>query len=1228
MKATRRRIMAFGMIAISLSTMLTGWIKERSVAAQLDCKKATLIEDDWADEKHIFSSFDDQKALSVDASYGFKLHTTSQTKTIITKGKETKELPEISMPSFLKKYTWFATSENKSGEIQVKKTNMEIYQCEKDGSNGHWSKLDLVMTITGIEKYQGQDGYVAIGDGINGCSYIGIEEMTMKSQFFKAGTNEPVTIKSNITLKDIDTYQYVGVKAENIHGEYVSKNTKLSYRKEGNTSIYYADFSENYNSEDFTCAGFTFSSDTFEYTFGRVLEEGPTKQEQYVGYGQNMVKFDPVDPRKEILTSKGEITQHLTCSDLTQSWTYEISQAIAGEIPKAHYFKKFTFEDQIEKCLKILDIKVYGDGEDVSKEFDISQNGHLVMADLKNPNDDQFYQREIYTLKIKVKMDIPQNMTKEQLKELKTIWEDHGHYNEKKTMITEKNTAKTIIDGKNAITNDVRVDIELSKKDETSPGLFIKKETKQYEYQAKDEVTYKVTVKNLNEKAGVAYFTIQDRSLVDLSKVSMKDVKVSGIPEGSYTLQKEGNGWILRSKGDYVLPYENTIEISYTILTGTTVNGQLINNEASAWAVGIPETKDQNQVYINSPKNDVVKSAPLQIYKKGDHVTYKAVLTNPNPGTFMRDVRIEDEILTEGIKIVPGTLSIMVDGQNITSKCQTVFDKNGRSYVSRTPVALKNGEIPVFSSKYAKEQGDYDDLWMSDKIEISYQAVIEEDGLEGKDVKNIMKIPATLNTNKELIKDDKEIPSGGGIAEEVIKIKAPKLQLIKQSDKKIYSVGETGNYKLHITQGKEGVSANNVVISDEFEKEGMKISDIQIMYNGEDITKDCMIDAADQRFMIKTGKNLGENDVIDVIYKVFFEKRIDGAVKNVSVVESDNTPQDQDEVTVVVKPPMLKIEKTSEHKVYKEGQSGSYKICVTQKNEGMCAHQVVIEDQFEKKGIQIGMIRVKYNGKDITNECEIIKDDSLRKFKINTGKDLSDQDEITVIYDVSFLTMIQGDIKNTAISYSEDADKVRDDHVVTMEEIDPKLSITKQSDKTLYKVGDICEYKVYVSQIVKDAIAKNVVIEDKINQKQAEIKKDSIHVFAPDESDITSDCRIVVAKNSYHIETGKNLSYDQTIKIVYQVKLKEKALIGKVIKNTASAKADNAKSVRTIHKINVKDQKITMKKNYTSKDKKDVSSYDSTESPKTGDDTNLRWIWIMAAACLAGGFLLYKKKKH
>ena len=32
-------------------------------------------------------------------------------------------------------------------------------------------------------------------------------------------------------------------------------------------------------------------------------------------------------------------------------------------------------------------------------------------------------------------------------------------------------------------------------------------------------------------------------------------VKVSGIDEKDYMIEQSGNGWILKSKGDYALPY-------------------------------------------------------------------------------------------------------------------------------------------------------------------------------------------------------------------------------------------------------------------------------------------------------------------------------------------------------------------------------------------------------------------------------------------------------------------------------------------------------------------------------------------------------------------------------------------------------------------------------------------------------------------------------------------------
>ena len=124
----------------------------RQTAAQIHSGDAKKIDASWEGDGRSFSSFDDSKALKADASYGFKLKTTDQTKTVVVQGKKTSQLPDLELPAMLEKFTWFKTEENEEGKIKIKKTNMEIYQCEPDGSNGRWEMVDLLLTVTKIEK--------------------------------------------------------------------------------------------------------------------------------------------------------------------------------------------------------------------------------------------------------------------------------------------------------------------------------------------------------------------------------------------------------------------------------------------------------------------------------------------------------------------------------------------------------------------------------------------------------------------------------------------------------------------------------------------------------------------------------------------------------------------------------------------------------------------------------------------------------------------------------------------------------------------------------------------------------------------------------------------------------------------------------------------------------------------------------------------------------------------
>ena len=143
-------------------------------------------------------------------------------------------------------------------------------------------------------------------------------------------------------------------------------------------------------------------------------------------------------------------------------------------------------------------------------------------------------------------------------------------------------------------------------------------------------------------------------------------------------------------------------------------------------------------------------------------------------------------------------------------------------------------------------------------------------------------------------------------------------------------------------------------------------------------------------------------------------------------------------------------------------------------------------------------------------------------------------------------------------------------------------------------------------QTIKDAIAKNIVIEDQLSRNGAKVIKNSIKIYAPDGSDITRQCTITAGENKYVIETGKNLSYDEFIKVSYQVKLKEASLSGKTLKNTATGKADFVKPVSAVRLVKIKKESKSTVTTGNKADRSNTSEYkrlpetrDAASTPKT-----------------------------
>ena len=368
------------MLAVVMSILMM----PTSVFAQISVDSAKKIDKWWLQNtSRKFSSFDSSKALTVKASYGFRLYKTKNSKFTVEEGKSCKyptsyNGSDLKIKDFEKDYLWFKTSENSVNKIKVKISNMQIYQCNDDGSNGHWIKVDMVRTVSGIEKYKGQDGYIALGEGVTNTVYIGLEEVKTTSTFYKAGTTTKVSLKSNVTLKDIDSHQYIGVKASKVDGQYVSSNTKLSYKEDNGTYIYYANYDDDYDSQDFTCAAFIFDGNSFEYTFGRNLDQ-PTGQDQFVGSGQNMTRFNTVPPTKSVTDNNETKVTSNTVEHFGQDWTYNVEQVIPTGIPTAHRYTKFEFEDEIESCMKINSVKVIA--SNMEKEKDETKTIYKQKAD-------------------------------------------------------------------------------------------------------------------------------------------------------------------------------------------------------------------------------------------------------------------------------------------------------------------------------------------------------------------------------------------------------------------------------------------------------------------------------------------------------------------------------------------------------------------------------------------------------------------------------------------------------------------------------------------------------------------------------------------------------------------------------------------------------------------------------------------------------------------------------
>ena len=402
------------------------------------------------------------------------------------------------------------------------------------------------------------------------------------------------------------------------------------------------------------------------------------------------------------------------------------------------------------------------------------------------------------------------------------------------------------------------------------------------------------------------------------------------------------------------------------------------------------------------------------------------------------------------------------------------------------------------------------------------------------------------------------------------------------------------------------------MITDEFvQTEGMAYDadSIAVKLNKGDITKDCKIKVDGNKFRIETGKNITDEDKIEVTYNVSFSKA--GEYTNTAISTSDNTNEDRSNnvVEVTNATPELSINKTSDKTEYAVGNTGIYTLTIKQTKADATAKNVTVKDQFvQEDGITIDAesMKVSLNGTDITKDCKIVTNQN--NFTIETGKDLSSKDELLVSYNVTYTK--EGTYKNTATTQADNADPKDDNNSVTV--VDQDVTMTKDADKKEYKVGDMVKYNVSVSLKKENSVSKDVVINDTIPEGLS-LQSESIKVTGVTDYTISTD------GNKLEVKIPE-LKYGEKVEVNYQAKVLKSAL-GKTLVNKATVNGEGIHPGQA--EVSVKVPKPEGK----STPKSGTGTGSQSTTVKTGDDFNVLPYVVGIGAIAIGAFVILLKRR-
>lgn len=542
-------------------------------------------------------------------------------------------------------------------------------------------------------------------------------------------------------------------------------------------------------------------------------------------------------------------------------------------------------------------------------------------------------------------------------------------------IITDKDLAGKQIDNVATAVSDEALEVTTDESiTPNPPNLKPDKTADKKVYYYGEEVSYHISVNQTRESVTAKDVQIKDQFAVsdymeikeDSFVVKLNDQDIT--KDVTLELNEAKDGFLIKTGVD--MEDSDVITVDYVAIPRTDAIGQDVTNTVLTWGSNAPQKQATEVIKVKDPAPElkIEKTSDKDVYSLGETGHYTVTVTQTADNATARNVVIKDAMEIPGTEI-----------SNIK-----VADRKGKDITEEV-------EILAGADSYTINTGK--DLAQNQFFTVTYDVLFKDEALAGQKVKN------TAVTSADNVEETQ--------TDHTVTVLIPELKTEKSSDKKAYSLGETGQYTVTVKQDKKEATAYNIIITDTLGIEGatLQADSIQIAdKDGNDITKDVQIEATENSYKITTGKNLAYGESFTVTYKVAFDHKelVGKKVPNkVDVTADYGESSDEHEVPVDV--PELGIEKSSDKEKYDIAETGHYTVVVSETKEDMTALNVTIKDALETKGASIveGSIKVSDNdGKDITEEVKITAD--ATSYQIETGKNLSYGEKFTVTYDVVF----------------------------------------------------------------------------------------------------------------------------------------------------------------------------------------------------------------------------------